>query len=293
MRPHFLRAALLLLAATTSTALADKKTEAMRPGFVKEAAACQIEVRGRAKVITGATALLATLEGSDKEALGKDVQALTAGQVTISAYCSEVEALVAFLEASATSSYKSVENQLDERDNKVRTQRKVAKKLVAELTPITRALIPRLKRLPTPAADDKRAASKFPSGRSVVLPALSGTFSLSGSATTDAVEYVEKAASAKVSTRTFDKATCDQQRKVLSAKSTQISELEVPEPGKAAGVVWSVRFTQEDKIPHLVQVACIARKDGGVVATADVQPAANRALADEVGKLMFAMLAAR
>jgi len=284
----------LLLLATSSTALADKKTEAMRPGFVKEAAACQIEVRGRAKLIAGATALLATLEGSEKEALDKDLATLAAGQATISAYCSEVEALVAFLAASATASYKSVEKELDERDNKVRTQRKAAKKLVAELTPITRALIPRIKRLPTPAAaTDARPASKFPSGRSVVLPALSGTFSLSGSTTTDAVEYVEKTASAKVSTRTFDKATCDQQRKALSAKSTQITELEVPETGKAAGVVWSVRFTQEDKIPHLVQVACIARKDGGVVATADVQPAANRALADEVGKLMFAMLAAR
>ncbi len=265
----------------------------MKPGFVKEVAACQIEVRGRAKMITGATALLATLEGSEKDALDKDLQQLTAGQATISAYCSEVEALVAFLEANAAASYKSVEKELDERDNKVRAQRKAAKKLVAELTPITRALIPRLKRVPTPAASETRAASKFPSGRSVVLPALSGTFSLSGSTTTDTVDYVEKTASAKVSTRTFDTATCDQQRKALSAKSPLITELEVPETSKAAGVVWSVRFTQEDKIPHLVQVACIARKNGGVVATADVQPAANRALADEVGTLMFAMLAIR
>lgn len=284
---------LILLLATASSALADKKTQAMKPGFVKEMAACQIEIRGRAKVISGATTLLSTLEGPDKEALDKDLQQLTAGQATIIAYCAEVEALVAFLDASATASYRSVEKELDERDNKVRTQRRAAKKLVVEMTPITRALIPRLKRLPTPTVEDKRTASKFPSGRSVVLPALRGTFSLSGSATTDSVEYVDSTASAKVSTRTFDNATCDQQRKALAAKSTQITELEVPEAGKAAGVAWSVRFTQEDKIPHLVQVACIGRKDGGVVATADVQPAANRALAEEVGKLMFAMLAVR
>jgi len=283
----------LILLAMVGPAAADKKTAAMKPGFAKELAACQVEVRGRAKIITGATALVATLEGTEKADLDRDLALVVAGHATVSAYCTEVEALVAFLDANAAASYRSIEKELDTRDNKVRTLRKEAKKVATDLQPITRALIPRLKRLPAAPVEDKRAPSKFPSGRGVVLPALSGTWSLSGTTTTDAAAYAEKTASATVSTRAFDKATCDQQRKALAAKSALITELEVPEAGKQLGVVWNVRFTQEDKLPHLVQVACIARKAGGVVATADVQPAANRALADEVGKLMFAMLATR
>ena len=49
---------------------------------------------------------------------------------------------------------------------------------------------------------------------------------------------------------------------------------------------------RKDKTPHLVSVMCMPTKAGGVLATSDVLPATNTTLADELSKVMLAMLQA-
>ena len=44
--------------------------------------------------------------------------------------------------------------------------------------------------------------------------------------------------------------------------------------------------------PHLVSVMCMPTKTGGVLTTSDVLPSTNTALADELSKVMLAMLQA-
>lgn len=210
-----------VLVAGTTSAYADKRIQGMTPGFVKEASACQIEVRGLARLVTGATTLAATLDGAERDAVNTDLAALTAASATLTSYCAEVEGLVKFLQDNAATAYKSVERDIDTRDNAVRKLRKEAKKATADVAPVTRRLIPRIKRTSAPEAPVAKAdATAFPSKRKVVLPRLGdGTWAVSGSATSDIATYTDKVGSASVTTRPFDKASCDQQRKAFADRS--------------------------------------------------------------------------
>jgi hypothetical protein len=165
---------LLAAVTTTTTSHADKKIQGMTPGFAKELSACQIEVRGLARMVTGATSLVATLQGTERDEIETDLAALTAASTTMTSYCTGVEEMVTFLKANAAVAYKSVEKEIDTRDNSVRKLRKDAKKQTADVAPITRKLIPRLKRTPPPDAPaaSKADATEFPSKRKVVLPKL-------------------------------------------------------------------------------------------------------------------------
>ncbi len=280
--------------ATTASARADKKIQSMTPGFTKEASACQVEVRGLARMVTGATTLAATLQGTERTELDADLAALTAASKTVAAYCTEVEGMVTFLQANAAVAYKSVEKEIDTRDNAVRKLRKDAKKATVDVAPITRKLIPRIKRTPAPdpTAVPKPAATAFPSKRKVVLPALGdGAWSVSGSATSDTATYKDKVGTAAVTTRPFDKASCDQQRKAFAERSdTPAADLEVPADGKTLGVAWSSRLATRKPV-HTLLAMCIERGMGGVMVTADLVPPERKTLDAEITKLMVAMLA--
>ena len=59
---------LAVILGMTATTRADQKIQGMTPGFATEASACQIELRGMTRVITGATELAATLSGAESAA---------------------------------------------------------------------------------------------------------------------------------------------------------------------------------------------------------------------------------
>jgi hypothetical protein len=202
--------------------------------------------------------------------------------------------MVKFLQDNAAVAYKSVEKDIDTRDNAVRKLRKDAKKATADVAPITRKLIPRIKRTPTPdaSATPKAEATAFPSKRKVVLPKLGdGAWAVSGSAASDIATYKDKAGTASVTTRPFDKASCDQQRKAFAERSdTPAADLEVPADGKTLGVAWSSRVATRKPI-HALLAMCIERGMGGVMVTADIVPAERKTLDAELTKLMVAMLA--
>jgi hypothetical protein len=290
------RAAMTLAVLFAATAAhADKKIQGMTPGFAKELSACQIEVRGLARMVTGATNLVATLQGTERTEIEADLAALTAANTTMTTYCTEVEGMVKFLEANAAVAYKSVEKEIDTRDNTVRKLRKEAKKSTADIAPITRKLIPRIKRTPAPdpTAAPKPDATAFPSKRKVVLPKLGdGAWAVSGSATSDVATYTDKVGTASVTTRPFDKVSCDQQRRAFAERSeTPTADLEVPEAGKAIGVQWSSRLVTTGKPARSLLAMCVERGMGGVMVIADIVPAGQRTYDAELTKLMVAMLA--
>jgi len=183
------RALLLLL--VSSAAYADKKTQQMIPGYQREAQSCAIQVSGLEKVLAGATALAPTLSGDDKEALDKDLVTLTLGLTTVKGYCTAVTELVAFLDAAKDATYKSVERELDTRDNVVRKLRKNSKSMIEALAPITRTWIGRIAQNQIVKPDEaKPKPTKLPSGRSVVLPKLfKGDWQAVGDKTTDTILY--------------------------------------------------------------------------------------------------------
>jgi hypothetical protein len=137
----------------------------------------------------------------------------------------------------------------------------------------------------------KKTPGTFPSGRTVDLPALAGTWSVSGSATTDTADYTEAKVTSTVTVKAFSGATCDQQRKALAAKFTledkTIESLAAEKPAFVAGY-----RTGKAPSERTVVVACIAKKDGGVLATSDVPAAQSPATTVAIHGVMASMIAA-
>jgi hypothetical protein len=287
--------------ALAGTAHADKKLVDFKPDFVREVAGCQVQVNGITKVLAGATELVKTVEPGERAELERDVEQLAKGLALEKAYCDEVAAMIAFIDANAAAPYRSVERELDTRYTKIVKLRAASKKTREELGPTTRKLIPRIARRPQPAAPEpKRIPGKFPSGHTVELPPLPGTWRLSGSSATDTADYSEvppkgPAIAARATTRPFSGATCDQQRKALLVRGDAEGLIDLDVPGaKELGVAWGARYTRRERATaHLVSVLCVPGKAGGLLATADVVPAEQGALADELGKLLLRMIAAQ
>ena len=296
-----MRLVLLVTIALVGTAHADKKLQGYKSDFTKEVGGCQVQTRGISRVLTGATELLKTVAADGRAELERDVDELTSGLAQVKEYCDEVAGAIAFLDANAGATYRSVERELDARYSKIVKLRAASKKTIEDLQPTTRRLIPLIARgAQQPATEPRRAPARFPSGRSVELPSLPGTWRISGSSTSDIAEYSEAPAkrppiSASATTRLLAGGTCDQQHKALLARSDaeQLVDLDLP-GAKQLGVAWGARYTRrEQTTAHLVSVLCVPGKSGGLLATADVVPADQGALADELAKLMLRMIAAQ
>ncbi|HEY4058532.1 MAG TPA: hypothetical protein VGM39_18090 [Kofleriaceae bacterium] len=280
-----------ILVASTA-AYADKKLQDLTPGLTKEAAACAVELRGLTKVLTGANDLAATLTGTDKDEIDKDLVTLNAANTQVTGWCTELDGIVAFLTTNADAPYKSVSKELDERYRKVASFRKTAKKALTDIEPVTRKLIPRMKKTPSAAPEEKPAATEFPSKRAVVLPRLTGQWSVSGTAASDTATYTDKTNTASSTSRAFDPGSCEKERAALDDKTDgAIADLEPPANAKDLGVDWSVRLTTRGTPAHSLLVMCAGTKTGGVVVTGDILPATNKVLAAEITKLMVDMLA--
>ncbi len=265
------RALAVVVLLGAGTAAADKKIQQMTPGFEREAQTCATQVSGLEKVQTGSATLAATLSPEDKSILDKDLETLAAGLTGVKTYCKEVTGLVTFLKANTAAPYKSVEKELDLRDNTVRKLRKDSKKTIEALQPITRRWISRIAQAQTQRPDTgaKTTPGKFPSGRSVELPPLGGQWQLSGEKQSDSAEYVDKAWTASVFVRSFSAATCEQQQRSLAPEAK-------PVPGDALGTAegldpaWYVA-TRGTKT--YTETVCVRGPTGGWLAILEVKPA--------------------
>jgi hypothetical protein len=272
------RLSLALVIALAAPASADSRITSLITGYEKEASSCQIHAAGVAKVLAG---------GQQLDDAKDDVAALEKGHAEVQAYCDEVNATLELLRADPNATYKSLEKQLDDHDNKIRKLRQSSKQALDSLAPVIQRLIPRINaRAGAAAAADKKPSNKFPSGRTVDLPSLPGTWKVSGSASTDTVEYTDKSLVASITVGPFSSATCDQQRKSIAAKAEHVDDVPQTDATKQLKLAWNIAYTKGGRV---TQVACVAGKSGGWLATIDAPIDAKLPL----GTVMAHMLAAQ
>ena len=265
----------------------DARIRSLITGYEKEAGACKIHLDGVTKVETGAHAL-------DDATLAPELEALGKGHAAVQAYCDELAATLELLRADPDATYKALEHQLDDHDNKIRKLRQASKQALDELAPVISRLIPRINAANVRGADatgdqaDKHAPGKFPSGRSVELPALPGTWRVSGTAATDIVSYEQGKLDATVTVRPFSTATCDQQRKLLAGKADHLDDVPPTDATKQLKLAWTVSYTQKARV---YQVACVAGKAGGWLATIDAPIDAKLPLGTVMARMLAAQIA--
>ncbi|NVB79007.1 MAG: hypothetical protein HOV81_11465 [Kofleriaceae bacterium] len=280
-------AAVLVVAAVALVHAGDAKLTEFIRLYDKELTACKKDLAGLVKVKDRGTPLAADAS------VAADLAIIDASLKVQETYCTDVAAALDVARADPKATYKSLGKQLDDKDRIVRADRKASKKALADTEPVIKRLVPRINAMagsaaPTPA---KKTPGTFPSGRTVDLPALAGTWSVSGSATTDIAEYAEANVTSTVTVKAFTGATCDQQKKQLAGKFTledrTIESLAAEKPAFVAGY-----RTGKASAERVVVVACIAKKDGGVLATSDTPAAQSLATTTAIQGVMVAMIAA-
>ena len=260
--------------ALCAVAHADGKTKELATGYQKELTACHTRAEGVGKAKTGAQSLV---DGGAAE-FHDDLDALTKGFDVIQAYCGELDATLALI-ADPNASYKQLEHQLDDHDNKIRALRKQSKQALDSLAPVIARVIPAVNaRAGTAAPVVKKTPLAFPSGRKVDAPALAGAWKVSGTQATDTAEYTEGKASATLSVRAVSE-TCAARKKDLPASA-------VDAPNAASKVEFYEWYDKDDR---RMRVACRAAKSGSVIATLDMPASATWALEP----VLFAILDAR
>ena len=280
--------AAVLVVATVATAHADAKLAELIRLYDKEVTACKKDLAGLAKVKERGTPLAADAS------VAADLAIIDVSLKVQETYCADVAAALEVARADPKATYKSLAKQLDAQDRIVRADRKASKKALADTAPVIQRLIPRINAMAGSAAQApvKNTPGTFPSGRTVDLPALAGTWSVSGSATTDTAEYTENKATSTVTVKSFTGATCDQQKKLLAGKfalaDQTLESLAASKPAFVAGY-----HTGKAPAERVVVAACIARKDGGLLATSDVPGTATPATTTAIQAVMVAMIAAR
>jgi len=247
--------ALLCVLLATSTAAADGKTKELAQGYTKELAACHTRSDGVTKVTTGAQALV---DGGETQYTA-DLEQLHTGLTQIQAYCSELDATLQLL-ADPNASYKALEHQLDEHDNKIRKLRQSSKQAVDALAPVMTKLIPAINERGARVEPTvkKKTPIKFPSGRTIDAPPLPGTWKASGTPTSDVVEYTEGKSGATVTVRAVDGSCADRK------KDLPRSAVDMTAPAKLA---WYVAYEKDTRRVH---TGCrAAAKAGSVIAIID------------------------
>lgn len=261
--------ALLVLLVLTATAAADGKTKELATGYHKELAACRTRADGVAKVQTGAKQL------PDYAA---ELDQLTKGLATLEAYCSELDATLQLI-GDPAASYKALEKQLDEHDNKIRALRKQSKQTLDALAPVLAKLIPAINaRAGTASPVVKKTPLAFPSGRAVDAPALAGAWKVAGNATSDIAEYTEAKQTSTLTVKLVT-GTCADRKKDLPRAAVDND----PNPK----LEWYVRY---DKDARRIRSGCRSFTGGSLIATLDDPLAASWPTLEPV---LLAMLAAR
>ncbi len=262
---------LSVVALVARDARADARLDQATAGYDKEAASCRVHEGGLAKVLAGVESILQT---AHDDSLVADARALRTAHEAVAAYCGELTATLAVLHASST--YKAAEKQLDDHDKKLATLRRPAQQAYDDTAPLVARLIPKINAARDAAAEKgpTKLPTRFPSGHHVKLPALPGTWKLSGSHTSDTAEYREGDATISLDVHSFTNATCDQQLRMVEISDDKVVvDKTAPKAERAAttlpwlhGAEWRASYTLDAR---RVQVECVPTKTGGIVVTLD------------------------
>jgi hypothetical protein len=181
------RVSAAVVVALAGLAFADGRLKDLETGYDKELRACRIGARGFAIALERGKPMVGELPE-----IAADLDQLDKGQAVVVAYCDAVDSVLALLRADPNASYKSLERQLDERDNQIRKLRAASKKTTEELSPVLQRVIPKINAQAGAGAKPAPKRLKFPSGREIEPPKLPGTWKLSSSDVADVAEYTEK-----------------------------------------------------------------------------------------------------
>ncbi|MEO8705379.1 MAG: hypothetical protein ABI867_35375 [Kofleriaceae bacterium] len=281
-----MRLIVILLMLVCQTAWADPKIQSFIPGLERELAGCVGQVSGNDKVAARAAAYVKT-DAPDKADAEKDAAALAAGAALYKQYCDEVAGFVAYLKDQAKVPYKSVEREIDTRDNKLRQLRRDAKKSVEELAPTMRKWIAKVVP-PVVVVDEKRTPGTFPSGRVVELPGLGGVWKVGGGKVNDSATYEDKGVSASLSTTPLT-GTCEDLHGQVLKNPFALDVVDVT-VSKDAGITWAMRYTRKQATPSTVIELCVTSIK--ISARAELTPATSP-LVDDMTKVLLRMVAAR
>lgn len=292
--------ALAIVALLAATAHADKASDAAIASYQRELDACEMRRDGFDMVVKGTRQLLAQAP-PDADAVGKDLAKLEAGLATYVDYCGELGAVLALLHDGKSA--------LAPHDAKVKQLRAPAQRLVGQLEPITKRLVPRFDfgpdgkklKIGVHSLADKKSA-KFPSGRTLELPVANGTWKLTGTDKEDTAMYTDKGSRATLWSKPV-KASCKDALEQTRAKAApeELGEVDNAD-ARQLGVAWYVQYARRDgATPHLFQAMCLERGGAGYVVTADLQspdkpPSAGDKFTlslDDYAAIMAQMLALR
>ena len=251
-------------------ASADGKTKELATGYQKELVACHTRADGVTKVTAGTEAL-----GAEYQA---ELDQLKAAQTVVTAYCDELDATLQLL-ADPQASYRALEHQLDDHDNRIRKLRQSGKVALDGIAIVMERMIPIINaKVGTADVARKKTPIKFVSGRTIDGPALPGSWKVSGSAQNDVVEYSEAKSSATISVRQVE-GTCADRKKELPKSAVDVTS--------TAKLAWYAAYEKDTRRVH---VGCRAGKTGSLVATLDDPIVATWPALEPV---LFAMLATR
>ncbi len=261
-------AAILVGLALAATAHADSRTQSLIPGFEKEARNCRIHADGVGKVLAGAKSLLET---SSDDQLAADAKRLHEARETIQNWCDELAATLDLLKADPSASYKSLEKQLGEHDNKIRTLRQASMKAVDDVQAIIQRLVPRINQhaieqdtAKAPGSPPKPAPVPEPPKQQPPPPPA------------PTPPPPQTTAEISLGVRAFTGATCDQQAETYSSNAEHESwEKQSPKSGTRReawslgwlpGARWKVSYVLGDRF---FQIECVPGKGGGYLVTLD------------------------
>lgn len=280
-----MRAKLLIvvICAGHGLAAADAKTRELAQGYQKELTGCRTRADGVTRVAAGAQALVDDGQHQHEP----DLATLRAGLAEVQAYCAELTATLAILNADANARYRTLERKLDDQDNKIRKLRQGTKKVLDDLAPVISRMIPLINaRAGTAAPSPTKVHIEFPSKRAIDVPVLAGAYTTAGSEAADIIEYAERKTSATATTRLVASATCEQQRQAITAATA--SDVPASDAIRPLGLAWYIAY---DKPGRRVRVACRASKAGTILATLD-EPAGVTGWPD-IEPVLAAMIAVR
>jgi hypothetical protein len=282
---------LILIAALAFArdAYADAKTQKMATGYQREARNCKIQSDGVTKILAGATAMQAD---DDDASLAADVASLRSAQEPITAFCTELGAMIELLRADPAATYKSLEPQLAERDKKLRELRKAFKQAADSVTPIIRRLVPRInKRAATAARTTSKPTEPAPAPAPAATPPSPPPTAPTPAPAATAPVKITEGPTTSLAVRSFTGGTCDDHAKQF-AKAEALERQ--PPKKRAAGTLawlpgarWRTSYASGDRF---TQIECVATKGGGVILTLEGPnpPRADRDLLDVATRALAA-----
>jgi hypothetical protein len=300
--------AVAVVALLVRDASADPRIQQLITGYDKEEQTCHVHGGGLAKVLAGATAMLAD---THDDALSADVQKLQGALGIVHAYCDELAATLELLRADPQASYKSLEKAIDDHDNKIRALRKTSKQALDDTGPILQRLIPEINahaiadrpktetaKPPAPAPEPapapapaptppppapKPTVGKFPSGRTIELPVLPGTWKLEGEdKIADIATYTEAGTTDALIGEPSERGCAEQHKRLVS---TSRARTFADRPARS-GIAWEALVTFGDDATYVY--ACAATKTGSYVVSFRAGDAKHRDLSDVAWRMVAA-----